>query len=290
MSYGVNLLFMLAIYTLLGLSLNLLVGYSGFLSTSHAAFYGIGAYVVGLLVIHGVTSPLAALIVATISGSAIGAIVARFSISLKRESFVIATLAIQILFVSLFRNLTITGGPYGLIGINQPALLHGVLKPPLTFLIWSALPILLAIGTISVVCLTPFARVLKAGRDDEELIRAAGKSLSSFRTKGMAISSAIAALAGGLFALYSSYIAPTAFTLDLSILCLMIVIIGGSGNLRGPFLGAGVMVALPEALRFLPISSTSTPYLRQILFGAIIIVLMRLRPQGLIGSYELNRG
>jgi branched-chain amino acid transport system permease protein len=290
MTYVSNLIVMFSLYALLGLSLNFVVGHAGLISAAHAAFYGLGAYFTSLLLMHGFSSPLAALAVGAVGAGVVGAMIGYFSISLKGDSFVIGTLALQMLIVSLFRNLKgVTGGPYGLTVTIRPAAFSDVLHSEPAFLAWAGIPILLVAALIVVLYSTPFARVLKAVRDNVGIADALGKSLGQLRTQNMAISSLIAGFAGGLFALYSSYIDPSSFTLDVSIFILMIVIIGGSGNLKGPIAGAALLLLVPELLRFVPLSMHSVPYIRQMLYGLILIVVMRLRPQGLFGNYRFNQ-
>lgn len=290
MIYATNLLVMLIIYVLLGLSLNLLVGHSGLISTAHAAMYGLGAYVTSILVVHGLASPIISLFAGTVCAGLLGAAIGYLSISLKEDSFVIGTLAVQMVIVSLFRNLKgVTGGSYGIVGIPRPSVFASVLDSQWSFLFWAAIPILVMGTAIVILYLTPFARVLRAIRDNEGLAFALGKTLAPLRTQNMAIASLAAGFAGGLFALYSSYIDPSSFTFEISIFFLMIVIIGGSGNLRGPFAGAVLLLMLPELLRWLPLSQASFPYVRQMLYGLSLVLVMRFRPQGLLGSYRFNQ-
>jgi branched-chain amino acid transport system permease protein len=290
MIYATNLLIMLIIYVLLGLSLNLLVGHSGLISTAHAAMYGLGAYVTSIVVVHGFASPLISLLAGTICAGLLGGAIGYLSIPLKGDSFVIGTLAVQMVIVSLFRNMKgITGGSYGITGIPRPSLFASTLDSQSSFLFWAAIPLLI-VGTVLVILyFTPFTRALRAVRDSEDIAVALGKSLAPLRTQNMALASLAAGFAGGLFALYSSYIDPSSFTFEISIFILMIVIIGGSGNLRGPIAGAMLLLLLPELLRWVPLSQASFPYVRQMLYGISLVLVMRFRPQGLLGSYRFNQ-
>ena len=98
----------------------------------------------------------------------------------------------------------------------------------------------------------------------------------------------IAAVSGALYAAYVTYIDPTSFTIAESIFILSIVLIGGSGNLKGPILGAIFLVVLPEVLRFLNIPDTIAPNVRQMIYGAILVLLMRYRSQGIAGEYKFE--
>ena len=130
--------------------------------------------------------------------------------------------------------------------------------------------------------------MLKAIREDELSAVSLGKNVWWFKIIAFAISSGIAAIAGGLYAGYITYIDPTSFTLDESIFIISIVLVGGSGNFRGPIIGAVLMILLPEVLRFLGIQDSIAPNLRQIIYAMILILLMRYRPQGLAGEYRFE--
>jgi branched-chain amino acid transport system permease protein len=96
-----------------------------------------------------------------------------------------------------------------------------------------------------------------------------------------------AGIAGALFASYVTYIDPTSFSLSESIFIVTLMLLGGTGNIKGPFTGVLVMVLLPEALRFAGLPPTAAPNVREILYGAILIALMFWRSQGLAGEYRL---
>jgi branched-chain amino acid transport system permease protein len=102
------------------------------------------------------------------------------------------------------------------------------------------------------------------------------------------ISAALAAVAGSLYAVYITFIDPTSFTVQESIFMLAIVIVGGAGNLWGSVIGAVVLVALPELLRFVGLPSAIAANVRQILYGGLLVVMMLWRPQGLLGEYRFD--
>ena len=135
---------------------------------------------------------------------------------------------------------------------------------------------------------SPFGLVLKAIREDELSAISLGKNVKKFKILAFAISSGMAAIAGALYATYVTYIDPTSFTLEESIFILSIVLVGGSGNLRGPVIGTLLMILLPEGLRFLGIPDSLAPNIRQIIYALVLIILMRFRPQGLAGEYRFG--
>src|SRR5205814_268916 len=115
-----------------------------------------------------------------------------------------------------------------------------------------------------------------------------GKDVRSFQRKSFIIAGVLAAPAGALLAAYNSYVDPTSFTLEESMLMLCAVIIGGAGNFRGAVNGAALLILLPEALRFLSVPDSIAGSLRQILFGLALILIMRWRPKGISGDYALD--
>lgn len=289
MNYLLHILIMIAIYTLLTLSLNLPVGYTGLLSLAQAAFYGIGAYAATLFMMQAGINFFAAVVLAVILSATLSLLVSYPAIRLRGDYFILASLAFQIIiFTVLYNWIDLTRGPYGIPGIPRPELFGIVFDSlPKFFALCGGI----AVGVASVakrLCSSPFGLVLKAIREDELSAISIGKDVRKFKILAFAISSGLAAIAGGLYASYVTYIDPTTFTLDESIFILSIVMVGGSGNLRGPVIGTLLMILLPEGLRFLGIPDSVAPNVRQIIYALVLILLMMFRPQGLAGEYKLG--
>ena len=289
MNYLLHILIMISIYAILSISLNLPVGYAGLLSLAQAAFYGIGAYAVTLFMMQAGINFFAAVVLSVILSAILSVFVSYPSIRLKGDYFVLTSLAFQIIvFTILYNWIDLTRGPYGIPGIPRPELFG---------IVFDSLPKFFALsGTIAIGILlvakrlysSPFGLVLKAIREDELSAISIGKNVRKFKVLAFAISSGLAAISGALYAVYVTFIDPTSFTLDESIFILSIVMVGGSGNLRGPVTGTLLMILLPECLRFLGIPDSVAPNLRQIIYALVLILLMRFRPQGLAGEYRLD--
>ena len=289
MNYLLHILIMINLYIILTQSLNIVVGYGGLLSLCHAAFYGIGAYISTLLMMHAGMGFLPAAILAVFGAILLSIIIGVPSLRLKGDYFVLATLGFQIIvFVILYNWVSLTRGPYGIPGIPQPNLLGWrVDSLPEYFLFSTALAGICSL-LIYWITYSPFGRTLKSIRDDEIAAAALGKNVPRFKTQAFIIGAAFAAIPGALFATYFRYIDPTSFTLMESIFILSIIIIGGTGNLAGPVLGSVILVLLPEVLRFLQIPDAIAANMRQIIYGVLLIILMRMRPQGLAGEYAFE--
>lgn len=289
MEYLLHILILIGVYTILSVSLNLLVGYTGILSIAHAAFYGVGAYVAALMALNFNTPFLLNLILAIIAGGMFGAVVGIPSLRLKDDYFIIATFAFQIITFSVLNNLVdFTGGPLGLPGIPQPVIFGFTVSTHIEFLI---LVLILAGITYWVserIVVSSFGRLLKAIREDEVFTQAVGRNVVTAKVKVFMLSAALASTAGVIYATYITYIDPTSFTVMESIFIISIVIIGGSGSLKGSVVGAVVLVALPELLRFIGLPNSIAANVRQILYGALLVIFMVWRPQGFIGEYAFG--
>jgi branched-chain amino acid transport system permease protein len=290
MEYILHILILIGIYTILSVSLNLLVGYTGILSIAHAAFYGIGAYVAALMALKFHTPFLVNLFLAIAAAGVFGALVGIPSLRLRDDYFVIATFAFQIITFSVLNNLVdFTGGPMGLPGIPQPNILGYAVTSHVEFLV---LVLLLGGATFwftNKVVRSPFGRLLKAIREDEVFVKATGRNVSAAKIKVFIVSASLASIAGVIYATYITYIDPTSFTIMESIFIISIVIIGGSANLKGPVVGSVVLVALPELLRFIGLPNAIAANIRQILYGALLVIFMLWRPQGFLGEYKFNK-
>ena len=289
MNYLLHIFIMINIYFILSLSLNLLVGYTGLLSICHAAFYGIGAYISTLFMIKLGMNFFPALLIGVLGAAIASLIVAIPSLRLKGDYFILTSLGFQVIVFGILYNwVAVTRGPYGIPGIPRPKVLGFEFGSIPTYFILSGIFALLAIFVLWRFTSSPFGRVLKAIREDELATKALGKNVTNFKILAFMIAAGIAAIAGSLYAGYVTYIDPTSFTLDESIFILSIIIIGGAGNLRGPIIGSAILIVLPEALRFLGIPDTIAPNVRQMIYGALLIILMRLRTQGIAGEYKFE--
>jgi len=290
MEYAVHILVLIVIYSLLSSSLNLIAGYTGLLSLAHAAFFGVGAYATALTALHLHTPLWLNMALATGLSGVLGAVISAPSLRVRDEYFVVASLAFQVIAFSVLNNcVVLTGGPDGLPGIPQPVILGYKVASPLAFLGF-CIPFWVALLWICwLVTTSPVGRVLKAIREDEIMVQAVGKNVACFKIIVFVIGAMIAAVAGALYASYVTFIDPTSFTLAESIFIISIVIIGGAGGLCGPVVGAVVLVALPELLRFVGMPSSVAANVRQMLYGGLLVAFMMWRPQGLWGRYAFEK-
>ncbi len=290
MDYLLHILILINIYIILVVSLDLIAGYTGLLSIAHAAFYGIGAYATALLSLYFQTNFLFNMLFGIIGAAVLGAIIAFPSLRIHDDYFVIATFGFQMIVYSIFNNwVDLTRGPLGIPGIPVASLFGFNIDNHWKFLILSGVFAFLAYLLIRKLVNSPYGRVLKAIREDEVFAQSLGKNVNSYKIQVFIIGGALASVAGNLYAHYVTFIDPTSFTILESILVVSMVIIGGAGSLRGPIIGAAVLVILPEALRFVGLPSSVAANLRQIFYGSLMVLMMLYRPQGLVGEFNLQK-
>lgn len=292
MDYLIHLAILFSIYGILGTSLNLVVGYAGFLSLAHAAFYGIGAYTTAILLTEagvGFFSAVAlGIAITAVVSFLIGAVLSKF----KNDYYVLASLGFNSIAFAVFINWEkLTRGPLGIPGIPRPNIELGIMNYEFSsnpsFLIFISTFLILIYFASRFIVNSSFGRALKAIREDEEALSIFGYNTLYFKLAIFVISAVMASIAGSFFASYITFIDPLSFTLMESVFVLAIIILGGLASLRGSILGALFLVLLPEILRFVGFPADIAAQMRQIVYGAILILLMLYRPQGLVGEYKL---
>ncbi len=283
-AYVAHYLVMVGIYTILAVSLNLLVGYAGIFSLAHAAVYGIGAYASAIVALKLGLGFWGGLMVAAVAGACAAALVGIPSLRVAGDYYIVASFGLQVVILTVFMNWTdLTNGHAGLAGIPRPRVFGIVIDNPFKYVILS-----LALATLTyAVCRrltgSAFGRTLRAVREDEIAAQATGKNVVLVKIVITTISSALGALGGSLYAHYITYINPSSFTLEESIFIASLVILGGTERLAGPVVGAFILLAVPEALKFLAIPDTVAAPMRQILYGGLLVLFMFVRPEGILG-------
>ena len=299
MNYILHLLICLSMYVIASLSLNIVMGYAGLFSLAHASYLAVGAYTYAVLSIHGVGFVPALLLAIGVS-SLLSLAVSIPAWRYRGDFFVLASLATQALISSVLYNWVKAGDPPGTLSnlTNGPSGIAGIHKPVIfgvgidTMPRMAALSILLALLCVAfarVLLKSPFGRMMQSLRDDELAARALGKNMRLVKLQACAISCGLIAIAGVIYAFYQGYLDPSSSaSLDFSILIACMAIVGGTGNLWGPIVGAAILLLLQEAPKFLPLSNSIAPNVRLIVYGVLLLFLMHLRPQGVAGKYRFE--
>ncbi len=281
--YGMSVAVSVVTFAILGLGINIVVGYAGLLDLGYAAFFAIGAYTSSLLQLHAhltfwETLPLA-VVVAAISGCIIGYPTLR----LRSDYLAIVTLGFGEIVRIMATNFTWTGGPNGLYGI-PPASVFGaeVLSGDAQYYLGLFLMAVAVVFT-GLLSRSRLGRAWRSLREDETASEAVGVPAVKVKLLAYVMGAMVGALAGMFFSARFGAIDPTSFTYSTSVMILIVVIVGGMGSIPGVILGAVIVVALPEVLR--PISNY-----RLLLFALALIVLMLARPQGIWPVGRSRRG
>lgn len=284
-SYVVSLAVLIGINAILAVTLNFVLGYAGIFSLAHAIFFGIGAYTAAVAAMKFGAGFLTATLAGMMISGVISLALALPALRVRGEYFVAASLGLQMLAVTIFAEWKpVTGGIGGLISIPPASVFGFEITDPVHFLVLTLICLALVLLVIRILVRSSFGRSLKAIRDDETAASALGKNVAVLKTLAVAVSSALAAVAGSLFAFYLSFINVESFVLDVSVQVIAMVIIGGTGTLFGPVVGAAIVLLLPAALSYLPyLPPTEIGSIQQIVYGLAMVLLMIFRPSGLWG-------
>lgn len=272
------LVYPVGMFILMALGLNIVVGKSGLLDLGYVAFFAIGAYTQGILsTLYGWNTweimPFG-IAFAMVAGVILGLPALR----LRGDYLAIITLGFGEIIRIVAINLSITGGPNGIPGIPNPPSVFGIkfdLMHPEAFF-WLVLAmILLVVWMVRRFTIRRPGRAWEAIRQDEDVAALMGVNTLVYKLWSFVIGAAVGGAAGVLYASKVAVISPDMFKFDVSILILACVVFGGIGNIWGVIMGAAILAYLPERIRFISEA-------RQLVFGAVLILMMNLRPDGLL--------
>lgn len=299
--FAVRVIQLSAIFAILAVSLNLVIGYTGLLSLAHVGFFGIGAYSVAVLTTHPAYEQVpghiryfdwpffaalpVGMVVAGVVALFVGGVLSRF----RDDIFVLVTFGLAVIAHRVFLFwLPVTRGAFGIHAIEKPSIFGFVFDGKTEFMLLTLGFLALVVFVSWLVVSSSFGRVLMAIREDEGAIEVFGYKARNYKLTIWVISAMMAAVAGGLSASEQTYIDPQSFVLLESIFLVCIVILGGLASLVGSLLGALVFVLLMEGMRFIDfIPDALVGQGRLAILGILIVLLMVFRPQGLVGRYKL---
>ena len=271
--YIVTVAITIGIYVILAISLNIITGYAGQISLGHAAFWGIGAYCSALLstrlgIPFWIGLPLT--IVVTVL---IGSLLAIPCLRVREDFLAITTIGINFVVQAVFLYVPLFGGAMGIGGIYCP---YG---PP-AFLWVTLIFVLLCVSLDRWLVRSWMGLALESLREDETAAAISGIDVVKFKVTAFAIGSGLAGLAGHLYAHFMTFISADDFGFPQSIVILSMIVFGGIGTLRGAILGAVILGVAPEIFR--PVLDYRT-----LIYGGLLIFMMRFQPGGILGDQSL---
>lgn len=289
MAYILDTAVYVGLFSLLAMSLNLEYGFTGLLNFGKVAFFMIGAYVSAMLTTSGAPYPVGLL--GGMAASALAGLLMSLPALRLREDYLAIVMLVfgEVIRIILKNEIWIAGGPFGITGI-PPALplLRGIDTEEL----YIAINVVIIYGILLVTYVllemlvnSPFGRVLRGIREDEVATRCFGKNTLRYKAQIFAIGSAIAGIAGSLYAQYVGYTCTRMFMPIVTFTAMVMCILGGVANNRGSILGALIMIGLERGTRIakdylsLPIDPSNMMY---ILTGSLIVVFLLSLPSGVL--------
>jgi branched-chain amino acid transport system permease protein len=266
-AYDVSIVSIIGINVILAVSLNMISGFCGQISLGHGAFFGAGAYAAALIMV-GSGSVVLAIVAALVTGSVLGIIVGFASLRVRTDFLAVTTIGVNFLFVGFVRKQSWLGGEMGISGI--PATGLGAAGNMAMILLFAAATIVLSFY----ISRSWMGFAFRAVGEDEGAAATLGINAGAYKLAAFGIGTALAGLAGGLYAFFTQFITPDAFDFIFSVMLMAMVVIGGIGSTWGVVVAAAGLTLLPEAIRFV------NDY-RLLVFGGLLVLVIRLAPGGL---------
>lgn len=289
---------LIVLYGVLVLGLNLEYGFTGLVNFGHVVFFAVGAYATAILAAEnpfagvglGVPWP-AAVLVGVVLAALLGVVLGLTSLRLRDDFLAIVTLATAEIFHDLFAAFrSLTGGNVGLGGVPQPIkdlTANAETNLFVTLLVFGAL-LVGTYGLIQRLVTAPYGRVLRAVRADELVANSMGKNPFTYKMQSFVYGSALAGLAGGLFALFNGAVAPGFFTINVTVIVWIGMLLGGPARNRAVLFGLALIMSLQLFTRFFsgigPITQTDFGSIRLMVIGLILVVVIRYKPEGIFGD------
>lgn len=268
-----------SIYVIVSIGLNLVTGMTGQLVLGHAGFMAVGAYVAAILLQSGWTA-LPALFIAAVAAALMGLFIGIPALRLRGDYLAIVTLGFgEIIRVVLMNLDKLTGGAAGLKNVPGIQVLIGDYTT--VFFLWVSLFMVLSILAVVHLLTSSHGRAILSVRDDEIAAESVGINIYYTKVYTFVVSTFMAGIAGGLFAMHYGYLSPDSFNFLKSMDFLIIAVFGGLGSITGTVVASYFVVLLQEQLRFLQ-------NYRLVIYPLLLILMMIFRPQGLLGTKELQ--
>ncbi|KKM11672.1 branched-chain amino acid ABC transporter permease [Clostridiales bacterium PH28_bin88] len=283
-TYWVDVANFFGIYTLLGLSLNIIVGHAGLYNLGHAAFYAVGAYSTAILntVFH--VPILLLLPVSALLAALAGYLVSKPILHLRGDYLAIVTIGFgEIMRIALNNNpFNLTGGPNGIMGIGRPELFGFRVYLPIHYYFFIWLLVVVVIFALKRLENSRIGRAWNYIREDELAAEAMGIDTTRMKVLAFVMGAALAGVAGNIYASKVTVIAPESFGFWESVVMFSIIVLGGPGSIPGVLVGTLGMFVLPEIFRGFASA-------RMLVFGLAMMLMMVFRPEGLWPSQRYRQ-
>jgi branched-chain amino acid transport system permease protein len=265
------------------MGLNMQIGYTGLLNLGIMVFPAIAGYTSAILTSQLGFGFLPAMIIGVLLSGLAAYLISIPSLRTRGDYFAIVTLGFGLIVYSVALNWgEVTRGALGISGIPKPEIFGFVLADFESFFFFSAALLIIVYLAVNRVINSPYGRILRAIREDEDGCMALGKDTTKYKITAFVLGAMVSGFGGSLFAHYSTFIDPSAFDYEDSVMKVFAVLLGGAGNLLGSVIGAFAIILLPEPLRFIELSPDSFAALRNLIFGLVMIFMIMFRGHGLL--------
>jgi branched-chain amino acid transport system permease protein len=271
-AYEISIVSIIGINVILAVSLNMISGFCGQISLGHGAFFGAGAYAAALAMV-GTGNVALAIIAALVTGSLLGIVVGFASLRVRTDFLAVTTIGVNFLFVGFVRKQAWLGGEMGISGV--PATGLGAAGNMTMILLFAAATIALSMY----ISRSWMGFAFRAVGEDEGAAATLGINAGAYKLAAFGIGTALAGLAGGLYTFFTQFITADAFDFIFSVMLMAMVVIGGIGSTWGVVVAAAGLTLLPEAIRFV------NDY-RLLVFGGLLVLVIRLAPGGLAAMMQ----
>lgn len=268
-AYEISLLSVIGLNVMLAVSLNMISGFCGQISLGHGAFYGAGAYAAALIMIATRNVPLS-LVSAAAVAALLGVVVGFASLRVRSDFLAVTTIGVNFLFTGFVRKQSWLGGEMGISGIPASGL--GAAGNMIMILLFACATIALSLY----INRSWMGFAFRAVSEDEDAAATLGINAGAYKLAAFGIGTALAGLAGGLYAFFTQFITADTFDFIFSVLLMAMVVIGGIGSTFGVVAAAAALTLLPEVIRFV------NDY-RLLVFGGLLVLVIRLAPGGIAG-------
>lgn len=273
--YTIHVFILCAMYACLTLSLNLIIGWSGQFSLGHVCFYGMGAYVTTLLMMNFGRNFFFATLISIVFTSTFAMLLCLPTLKLRGDYLAVITLGFGEVFRLFLTNaVDLTKGPAGIPSIPDPVIFGYAIKGKQAYFYFIMILLVAFIAFMKKFNNSGFGMAMMTVNEDDIAATAIGLNTKKYKLLGFGIGGGMAALMGSFYAVYMGMISPTSFAYAESIKMVSMVVLGGMGSIPGSILGAFLLTALPELLR------AFSEY-RMVLYGALMVVMMIFRPEGM---------
>jgi len=287
MEYWIGYVDQALVFVVLAVSLNLLVGYAGIFSIGSGALSAVGGYTSALVSLWLGVPPALSLVAALVAGAVVGLIIAEAVLRLAEEHVMLMTMSLSILVASIVAAIPEFGGQHGLYGLPPLDLGWGDIYTPSGFFIVLLIAAILIVAICWRLGESSFGRLLRASQNNDLGVQSLGKSPRAARLFVFSAMSSLTALGGALLVIYNGIAAPSMFSLDQTMLIFAMVIIGGIASVPGSIIGAFLItMTTPVLEKLLNFDAQVAALSRPIVFGLLLVIVMRLRPTGLVPEWH----